>query len=58
MKRVEKEVTFLSLVIRHNQEAPRTAKSLANARNNILYAQSDFGEDHENIGLNANIAEY
>lgn len=56
MKRAGKEVTFLSLVIQHNQRTPRAAHLLSDARNNLLIAQSDFGGSRENAAQNINCA--
>ena len=44
MKSIQKEVTFLSLVIQHNRETPPAAQGWADAKNNLLYAPSRFGE--------------
>jgi hypothetical protein len=56
MKRAGKEVTFLSLVIQHNQRTPRVAQLLSGPRNNLLIAKSDFVGSRENVAQNINRA--
>jgi hypothetical protein len=43
MKKSEVVEPFLSLVVRHNRERSKAAKSLADARNHLLCAKGDLG---------------
>ena len=60
MKKISKAVSFLSLVIRHNnREMLKAAKLLGllgEAKNQLLYARGDFGGGRESALQHINIA--